>query len=60
MKRIILGDLYPFYLGYRATESWKDNQSIVKVDCGCDGQMIPGNKFRMNLCQVHEAKAQTQ
>jgi hypothetical protein len=54
-KTLVLDDYNSFYRGYKVMESMRDGGPItVEVACGCAGQMIPGNKFRMELCPTHD------
>jgi hypothetical protein len=58
-KTIILDERYPFYSGYTFRESMQYGGPItVKVSCDCVGQMIPGDKYRVELCPIHEKAAQ--
>ncbi len=58
-KTITLDECYPFFKGYDVRESMQMGGPItVRVECGCFGQMIPGNKFKIELCPIHEAAGQ--
>jgi hypothetical protein len=54
-KTVLLESYHAFYRGYKPLESMRDGGPItVEVDCGCVGRMVPGMKFLMELCPVHD------
>jgi hypothetical protein len=56
MKKVFTTDeLDSNYRRFGMTESMEAGGPIVvKADCGCAGQMVPGNNFEMELCPTHE------